>query len=247
MSLLTEELKSWVGREAHYPAREELGRASIRYFALAMGDGNPLYVDDAYAREAGYPSVIAPPTLVCETCQYAHQPPNAEGYIGHEWHLPVANCRLIRAGNEYEFVRPVLPADRIAALYAALADFESVKTMRDFTDLVATRGGAEVLGRPECGVLAPGKRADFAIWDMTGIESAGAWDPVAALVFCGPFTPRDLDFAADQPVVMTEKDAVKLRRAARPNWWVLPVTARLAPAFATWLLARAQKWQKGSE
>ena len=62
-----------------------------------------------------------------------------------------------------------------------------------------------------------------------------------------PFTPRDLDFAADQPVVMTEKDAVKLRRAARPNWWVLPVTARLDPAFATWLLARAQKWQKGSE
>ena len=35
-----------------------------------MRDDNPLYVDDAYAREAGYPSVIAPPTLVCETCQY---------------------------------------------------------------------------------------------------------------------------------------------------------------------------------
>ena len=62
-----------------------------------------------------------------------------------------------------------------------------------------------------------------------------------------PFTPRDLEFAADQTVVMTEKDAVKLRRAARPGWWVLPVTARLDPAFGTWLLARAQKWQKGSE
>ena len=62
-----------------------------------------------------------------------------------------------------------------------------------------------------------------------------------------PFTPGDLDFAADQTVVMTEKDAVKLRRAARPGWWVLPVTARLDPAFGTWLLARAQKWQKGSK
>ena len=62
-----------------------------------------------------------------------------------------------------------------------------------------------------------------------------------------PFVPRDLDFAADQPVVMTEKDAVKLRRAARASWWVLPVTARLDPAFGTWLLERAQKWQKGSE
>ena len=36
MALLTEELRSWIGREAHYPAREELGRALIRYFALAM-------------------------------------------------------------------------------------------------------------------------------------------------------------------------------------------------------------------
>jgi acyl dehydratase len=117
MALLTEELRSWIGREAHYPAREELGRASIRYFALAMGDDNPLYVDDAYARRAGYPSVIAPPTLVCETCQYAHRAPNADGYIGHEWPLPLPASRLVRAGNDYEFMRPVLPSDRISVTW----------------------------------------------------------------------------------------------------------------------------------
>ena len=107
MSLLTEELKTWIGREAHYPAREELGRASIRYFALAIGDDNPLYVDGA----------VAPPTLICETNQYAHQVPNADGYIGHEWHLPVPNTRLVRAGNDYEFMRPVLPTDRISVTW----------------------------------------------------------------------------------------------------------------------------------
>jgi acyl dehydratase len=117
MALLTEELRSWIGREAHYPAREELGRALIRYFALAMGDDNPLYVDDAYARRAGYPSVIAPPTLVCETCQYAHRAPNADGYIGHEWPLPLPASRLVRAGNDYEFMRPVLPSDRISVTW----------------------------------------------------------------------------------------------------------------------------------
>ena len=57
---------------------------------------------------------------------------------------------------------------------------------------IATRGGAEVLGREDCGVIAPGMRADLAIWDVTGIESAGAWDPVAALVLCGPSKVRDL-------------------------------------------------------
>ena len=57
---------------------------------------------------------------------------------------------------------------------------------------IATLGGATVLGRSDCGVLAPGKRADIAIWDVGGVESAGTWDPVASLVMCGPSRVRDL-------------------------------------------------------
>jgi tetraacyldisaccharide 4'-kinase len=56
-----------------------------------------------------------------------------------------------------------------------------------------------------------------------------------------PFTMRDLEFGGDAPVVMTEKDAVKLRRAPHAHWWVLPVTARLDPAFGDWLLAKLKK------
>nr|WP_319949113.1 8-oxoguanine deaminase [uncultured Shimia sp.] len=56
---------------------------------------------------------------------------------------------------------------------------------------IATRGGAEVLGRDDCGQIAVGKRADIAIWDVTGIESAGSWDP-AALLLAGPTKVRDL-------------------------------------------------------
>lgn len=134
MALLTDELKAWIGREAHYAAREELGRASIRYFALAMGDPNPLYVDDDYARQHGYPSVIAPPTLVCETCQYAHNAPTPDGYIGHEWHLPVPDSRLIRAGNDYEFMRPVLPTDRISVTW----------TLEDIVEKPSSRGGTQL-------------------------------------------------------------------------------------------------------
>ena len=52
------------------------------------------------------------------------------------------------------------------------------------------------------------------------------------------FGARDLEFGDDAPVLMTEKDAVKLRRAAKPNWWVLPVTAELDPAFGEWLSKR---------
>jgi len=52
------------------------------------------------------------------------------------------------------------------------------------------------------------------------------------------FKPADLDFGDDAPVLMTEKDAVKLRHAARPNWWVLPVTTKLDPAFGDWLMGK---------
>lgn len=52
---------------------------------------------------------------------------------------------------------------------------------------VATRGSARCLGRDDIGSLEPGKRADVALFDVTGLGSAGAEaDPVASLVFCPP-------------------------------------------------------------
>ncbi|MBY6161976.1 8-oxoguanine deaminase [Mameliella alba] len=56
---------------------------------------------------------------------------------------------------------------------------------------IATRGGAQVLGRTDCGQIAPGKRADLALWDVSGLESAGSWDP-AALLLAGPQRVRYL-------------------------------------------------------
>jgi cytosine/adenosine deaminase-related metal-dependent hydrolase len=56
---------------------------------------------------------------------------------------------------------------------------------------LATRGGAAVLGRDDLGQIAVGKRADLAVWDVSGIESAGSWD-AAALVLAGPTRVRDL-------------------------------------------------------
>lgn len=56
---------------------------------------------------------------------------------------------------------------------------------------VATCGGAQVLGRDDIGVLAPGMAADLAAFDLRRIEYSGArHDPVAALVFCGPTPSR---------------------------------------------------------
>ena len=56
---------------------------------------------------------------------------------------------------------------------------------------LATVGGARVLGRDDIGRIAPGYRADIAIWDVSGIESGGSWD-ASAIVLAGPRRVRDL-------------------------------------------------------
>jgi len=57
---------------------------------------------------------------------------------------------------------------------------------------LATRGGADVLNRPEIGSLAPGMRADLAIYDLNDVAYAGAavHDPLAALALCQTTRPR---------------------------------------------------------
>lgn len=111
MSLLTVEVRAWIGREVTFVAPEPVSRSSIRAFAMAIGDDDPLYTSDAYAREQGYRSVISPPTFVCETNQFTGLPPDEHGYAGHLWDLPVVGARLIRGGNAYEFHRPLYPDD----------------------------------------------------------------------------------------------------------------------------------------
>ncbi len=58
---------------------------------------------------------------------------------------------------------------------------------------LATRGGAQVLGRDDIGQLAPGKAADFIGLRLDRLDYAGALhDPLAALVFC---TPQRVDLS----------------------------------------------------
>jgi cytosine/adenosine deaminase-related metal-dependent hydrolase len=72
-----------------------------------------------------------------------------------------------------------------ALLVARTRGGPAAMTAREALGL-ATRGGAAVLGRDDIGGLAPGKRADLAIWRVDGLELGGAVDPVAGLVLSAP-------------------------------------------------------------
>lgn len=124
-------------------------------------------------------------------------------------HCPCSNCRLgsgiapLRAmrdagvrvglgvdgsasndsGNLIAEARQAMLLQRVSRGADAMSAREALE--------IATRGGAQVLGRHDCGQIALGKRADIAIWDVTGVESAGSWDP-AALLLAGPTRVRHL-------------------------------------------------------
>jgi cytosine/adenosine deaminase-related metal-dependent hydrolase len=87
------------------------------------------------------------------------------------------------AGNLVTEARQAMLLQRVAKGADAMSAREALE--------IATRGGADVLGRPDCGRLEVGKRADIAIWDMSGVEAAGSWDK-AALLLAGPVGVRDL-------------------------------------------------------
>lgn len=52
------------------------------------------------------------------------------------------------------------------------------------------------------------------------------------------YTARDLVFDSDDPIIMTEKDAVKCERFAQVGHWYLPVTAAVDPNLAQRILVR---------
>jgi cytosine/adenosine deaminase-related metal-dependent hydrolase len=118
-------------------------------------------------------------------------------------HCPCSNCRLgsgiapVRAMRDagvplglgvdgsasndraslIDEARQTMLLQRVALGADAMAAREALE--------IATLGGARVLGRDDIGKIAPGYRADIAVWDVSGLESAGSWDP-AALVLAGP-------------------------------------------------------------
>lgn len=97
-----------VGRQVSYTAPEPLGRAAIRYFAVATGDEAPEHLSGE----------VAPPTLVFETNQYADLPPDADGYAGHTWGLELPGTRTVRGGHDYTWHRPLRPDDVVTATWA---------------------------------------------------------------------------------------------------------------------------------
>ncbi len=122
MPSLLERLKQTVGQEIVLQAPDEMGRSSLRQYALAIGDFNPLYSDRQFAKAHGLRDVMAPPTLICDTWQYVDSDMDDRGdLLGRG---AIRDLEGLRAGNEYEFFQPIHPDDVITARWTVKDVYE---------------------------------------------------------------------------------------------------------------------------
>ncbi|MEL6644746.1 MAG: 8-oxoguanine deaminase [Pseudomonadota bacterium] len=158
-------------------------------------------------------------------------------------HCPCSNCRLgsgvapVRAmrdagvpvglgvdGSASNDTANLIAEARMAMLLQRVTLGADAMGVREVLE-IATRGGAAVLGRDDVGQIAPGFRADLAIWDVSGIDAAGSWDQLA-LLLAGPQRVRDLLVEGRQIVrdgVLTTVDGPHL--AERANKLVMGLMA----------------------
>ncbi|MBI4307377.1 MAG: MaoC family dehydratase N-terminal domain-containing protein [Chloroflexi bacterium] len=101
-SLLTDQMKRAVGVEWE-PTVLDVERGHVRRFAEAIGDSNPLFIDEKRARKSCHGGLIAPPTFL--RAVLAPQPKV-------DLKLPQ---RVLDGGSDWEYFGPVRVGDVITA------------------------------------------------------------------------------------------------------------------------------------
>ena len=91
----------FIGRQSE-PVTVDVERGHIRRFAEAIGDTNPIYVDEAAARVAGHARIPAPPTFA--VALRANDP---RAGIEIDWR------KLLHGEQELVFARPIYAGDRL--------------------------------------------------------------------------------------------------------------------------------------
>ncbi len=116
-SVVTEEMRSWIGRTTPPRSIEKKSASDIRRYVDTTGDTNPLWLDDEYASTHGYRGRLLPPLLV------GWEPFSIRGSDGKETTedivkqipLPPEYTDARNANAEIEWLRPVYFGEQLQA------------------------------------------------------------------------------------------------------------------------------------
>ncbi len=106
-SYITPEIQALLGKEETVQATEPVDAGKIRRFAKALGVDNPAYFD----LEKGQP--VAPPTFVFSVNHDSAGDMDESGRPAKRLSLGAPFGPPMRAGNQYQFFRPVRVGDHI--------------------------------------------------------------------------------------------------------------------------------------
>ncbi len=106
-SVITDEMRSMIGVESE-PSIFEIEKGAIRRWVEAIGDPNPLYHDEEYAKKTKYAGIIAPPGFL-----YNYAYPVKVGKPAP--HVKSPFWRGLDGGEEYEFFKPVRAGEVVTA------------------------------------------------------------------------------------------------------------------------------------
>ncbi|HUK41532.1 MAG TPA: MaoC family dehydratase N-terminal domain-containing protein [Candidatus Acidoferrales bacterium] len=117
-SIITPELRSWIGRRSPLASLEIVSASDVRRYVDATGDANPLWLDDEFARAAGYPSRLLPPTLVGWVPFSMKEGDTASRYdtidLRRRLPLPDDYTNVRNAGAETEWLQPAYVGEQLS-------------------------------------------------------------------------------------------------------------------------------------
>lgn len=93
--------KTWSPKKPLVHMNTQATRDTIRHYCEGIGDMNPLYTDQEYAKKTRYGGLIAPPTFLYSVYWPCGQGITMRGV--HSWH----------SGNEWEWYLPICEGDDI--------------------------------------------------------------------------------------------------------------------------------------
>jgi acyl dehydratase len=111
-AVINQEVRSWIGRTSDLiPLPEEVSASDVRRYVEATGDCNPLWLDDAAARAAGYRGRILPPMLVVDLVWRLKS--TDAGRMTDRVPLPANYMDTRNVESDMEWLEPVYVGDRI--------------------------------------------------------------------------------------------------------------------------------------
>lgn len=99
---------SFVGRSVSLPEPYLVGREKIREFAKAIGDENPLHLDQVAAHSAGHLDVVAPPTFAVAVVSAVQDALLFDPELGLDF------SRVVHRDQKFTHHRPIVAGDALS-------------------------------------------------------------------------------------------------------------------------------------